>query len=172
MPGTPDRRGDSCHPFSTTTNNQISYRVRDITQRFGLNEHDGEELSQDAAAEICRSLPRFDPEMGSINTFTRGVLDRWSLAKKRQLSNRTRLLPTVPLPESGPAAADDHVEVADRRMDLHTLLRDMPSDLVPLAEMLSTKTIKEIAEHVGRHRGTVHRQIQLVRAFANEKFSG
>ncbi|MCB9838229.1 MAG: sigma-70 family RNA polymerase sigma factor [Phycisphaeraceae bacterium] len=152
------------------TRRRIRYRADRLARVFNLTHEDREDLAHDLAAEVLRAMPRHDPERFPAAAFARGVMDHWYKHTARQLRSRRERGPVfVSLHGRScqSSAFEDrrssHVASADLRMDLEPLLRALPRELGELAEQLKSKSVAEIADERGVHRGTVYRHVKQLR---------
>lgn len=146
------------------------YRADRLARVFSLPAADRDQLAQDLRLELVRALARHDPGVARVETFARGVMDRWYAATARRIRRRReREAGCVSLADLSPQSfalrdhRPDEQRAADLRMDLEPLLDSLPRDLRALAEQLKTKSVAEIAAERGVHRGTVHRLVVRLR---------
>ena len=119
---------------------------------------------------MWEALPKHEPERGTLDAFTRGVMDIWYRQTAREIRrSRQRDPGFVPLPERDAEAtafidpSARHVEATDIRLDLLPRLARLPRDLAEIALLRGDLSVREIAAERGVHRGTIHRAIQVIR---------
>ncbi len=150
------------------TERRIRYRADRLARVFGLSPHDADDLYQDLYLEVWKALPRHQPGRGSLDAFTRGVMDLWYCQRARELrrANREPAVSAIGVSESNEAYVDPcarHVPAADVRLDLLPMIHNLPRGLTAIAGRLAESTVREIATDLGVHRGTVYRAIQAIR---------
>ena len=115
-------------------------------------------------------MRRYRATLGSLGAYLRGVLDHWYMHTARTLRRQRERGVIFQFPERDGEPFDivdpapDHVAAANERMDLEDLLASLPRDERWLAEELKYKSVAEIAEDAGVHRGTVYRRLASLRA--------
>jgi len=160
--------------FSPVIQNRICFITRRLARVYRLDLEDEEELQQDAFLELLRALKKFNPAYGSKRAFSSGVLDKWYMHTARSIRQRRERLQMYRFSEFEGEPLDIvdlspcHVRAADARMDLEASLSLLPRDLRWLAEELKYKSVREIAEDAGLHRGTVYRRFTRLRVLLRE----
>jgi len=156
--------------LDSLTQRRIRYRADRLARVFRLSIEDREDLAQDLSFEVIRAMGRHDPARSSAATFSRRVMDRWYKHTARQLRSRRKRSPVfVPLPDRVSQSPDiedrraNHVAESDLRMDLEPMLQALPRELGELADQLKSKTVAEIADDCGVHRGTGYRRVKQLR---------
>lgn len=165
------RSNDSTnHPLNDLTERRIRYRADRIARIFRLSLDDRDDLRQELYLVVWEALSKYDPDRGSFDAFTRGVMDNWYRQTARGIRrSRERSPGFVPLPEGDAEAsafidpAARHVVATDIRLDLVLRLGRLPRHLAEIARQRADMSAREIAEGRGVHRGTIHRAIQVIR---------
>ena len=158
-------------PLNDLTERRIRYRADRIARIFRLLPDDRDDLLQELYLVVWEALSKYDPDRGSLDAFTRGVMDNWYRQTAREIRrSRERDPGFVPLPDRDAEAtafidpAARHVEAADIRLDLLPRLDRLPRELAEVAlQRGAGLSAREIADERGVHRGTIHRAIQIIR---------
>ncbi len=161
------------HPerLNPLTERRIRYRADRLARIFRLSLDDRDDLRQELYLVVWAALPKYVPDRGSLDAFTRGVMDNWYRHTAREVRrSRERDPGVVPLPERDTEAtafidpAARHVEATDIRLDLLPRLARLPRELAEIAlQRGAGLSAREIADERGVHRGTIHRAIQVIR---------
>lgn len=148
-------------------------RVKRLVWTTGLPVHMKEDLFQDLAVAMLRAYPKYDPARGTLEVFLAGVMRKWYLWQKRELSRKQASAPLGDLWDDGEAAAAaDECRfraaraLVDDLIDLPELLDRLPPDLREFAVLLSRHTIPSIAKITGEDRTTVWRRFKRLQAAA------
>ena len=146
---------------------QAAYRIDRLVRSFRLPRTEAEDLMQDLFISLVRALRKYDPERSPVASFLRGAMDRWYCQQLRKLGKANPHAPTaLPDEEFLPVHAEDHEEAVDRRLDVEYLVHQLPPSLAQLACQLGMRSVAEIAEHAGVHRGTAYRWVGDLQEYA------
>jgi RNA polymerase sigma factor (sigma-70 family) len=152
------------------TERRIRYRADRLARIFRLSADDRDDLYQDLYLAVWEALPKHEPERGTLDAFTRGVMDIWYRQTAREIRrSRQRDPGFVPLPERDAEAtafidpSARHVQATDIRLDLLPRLARLPRELAEVALLRGDLSVREIAAERGVHRGTIPRAIRVIR---------
>lgn len=154
----------------------IRYRAYRLARAFRLGIHDREDLFQTLALKVIGARARH-PEAGRSNAFLRSVLDLAYIDIARSLRRRGdrpgfTLLDPETIPASRSSLVGGWTHQVDCRMDLAAAIDSLPPDLADLAVLLKQATVREAAERIGCHRGTVYRRTNRIRSAFEIFFDG
>lgn len=154
----------------------IKYRAHRLARAFHLGFHDREDLSQTLALKVIGARARH-PEAGRSNAFLRSVLDLAYIDIARSLrrrGDRPGFDPVDPevIPASSFLPAGGWTHEVDLRMDLDAAIDSLPHDLEGLAVLLRQMSVRDAAERIGCHRGTVYRRTNRIRTAFGIFFDG
>lgn len=161
-------------------------KSRQLVGKYGFNETDQEDIEQDIYAHILQRWASYDPAEGHHHKFVTAIVERYvanllrdRCAAKRYEGENTSL--QTPLPDTsqavsiGDAVSDSALDarhcrqrrsdkaVAQLRLDIQTLLADLPSQWKQVLELRKTLTVTEISERLEIPRTTINSWIQQVR---------
>jgi RNA polymerase sigma factor (sigma-70 family) len=161
----------------------IAYRLRQLIAQGAIPADAYDDTLQDLTLAVLRVIPKYDPTRAQWSTFAGGVIEQAirQLLHQRRTHDAT-LLPLEDCETLGDmegrsfssdaggmdVGAGDAAANIDLRIDLTTLLQQLPSDLRPLARLLVRgATISDIARRCGTHLTTIYRRLErLKRALA------
>ncbi len=154
---------------------RIDYRVRDLAQRFGLDEAEQDDYRLEMVVQLLGAMTRFNRQKAKRQTFVNRVLDRFVLHAKRAHCTRIRqsamspiLLDDVHLgfdPRVNDARRGELDEQAqlDLKMDLEAIIDRMPERLQRVCKLLSYLEPAEAARKLGIHPRSIYRIIGEIR---------
>lgn len=153
------------------------HKARQMVGTAGYVRQDVEDLQQELALDLLERLPKFDPARATNNTFVARLVERKvsKLIRDRQRERRdpyreAQALNDEVLGEDGVTVefsetlgedAQDlrlgrktrpAAECADLRMDVAEVLASLPPELRPVAEALTTMTIRKAGRKLGISR--------------------
>ncbi len=160
----------------------IKFKARQLVGRVGFTESDREDLEQEMTEDLLRRLPKFDPRKASLHTFVARIVDhkianliRYQRQEKRD--HRRRAFSLDEFIDDGEGHSISRVETIsqdehdlragkytgpasereDMRVDVWSVISELPPDLQAVAKLLMTHSITETARELGLHRDTIHR---------------
>jgi RNA polymerase sigma-70 factor, ECF subfamily len=125
-----------------------------------------EDVCQEAFLAVWRSRMRYRPELGSVRSWTLGIVHHRAVdALRRGLVHERRRAPEEPAAERLAAPERTDVEAA-RREEGHAVRRalaELPEDQVRVIELayFGGLTISQIAEHLDAPIGTIKGRMRL-----------
>jgi RNA polymerase sigma-70 factor (ECF subfamily) len=125
-----------------------------------------EDVCQEAFLAVWRSRMRYRPELGSVRSWTLGIVHHRAVdALRRGLVHERRRAPEEPAAERLAARERTDVEAA-RREEGHAVrsaLAELPEDQVRVIELayFGGLTISQIAEHLDVPIGTIKGRMRL-----------
>jgi RNA polymerase sigma factor (sigma-70 family) len=159
-------------------------RATSYLRRFGL---DVEDLSQEFSLDLLSRLANYDKDRGTLSEFVRRVCRHRSLqilesnrAQKRSGGEAPRSL-AAPVGSDKPVELSDLIsddqfaqrlgrrsrpaaELLDLRMDLESIVTQMPSEYSVMAEALANGDSRnDVARRSGTSRSTIHRRTRRLR---------
>lgn len=159
--------GPSSWVPSQLTHLRVQHRAARLARVFGLDRNGRDDVRQQLWLRAVQAAGRFEPGRGAtLDHFIRLHLD-YEYRNLRAELMAERGLGVVP--EAGPGPAwpsrwPDHRPSSDLRLDLEAAENRLPPDLRAVAFGLRSLTPAQIAAERGVHRGTVYREIALLRA--------
>ena len=181
------RRTSSSHPqqraakappdpaFGAYVIDRIDYRVRQLTLRFGLSEHEQEDYRSDMAADVYTAMRRFDPGKAKRETFVNRVLDRFMLHATRSRCNRLKrpcLNPIgfadiaeayEPISNDPPKGEHTEVDLIELRLDVEQVIGEMPDRLRQASRLLMEMSPADAARAMGIHPCSIYRIMARIR---------
>lgn len=154
---------------------RIRFRADRLTEAFRLTPEDTEDLAQDMALELVKASSRFDPTRSRRHTFVTRTLNRFYKYTARQLESRARSrencakprpvarhrAPVLNDPGKGELSQKGRVDLS---LDLTQVIDRLPARQREICLLLANHTPSEIANQLGMHRATVHREIAQMRS--------
>lgn len=153
---------------------EVETRARRLAWSFRLRKEDRLDIQQELATEVWGAMQRYNGSQSQHSTFASRILDRHCRHLYRQLHTQRRHKAMCPLPLRTEYAAQltvndpgkgepNECDLVDLRLDLAQVLSSMPDALRQLGESLMTDEPTEVAEQLGRHRGSVYRAVRQLR---------
>lgn len=154
---------------------RIHYRSSRLARQFNLTETEQEDYAQDMVVELLSALSNFDQKQSARNTFIERILDKFvKNAIRKELHRRRRgfnsaapldhlsekCVPVTNDPRSGQMS---EVEQMDMKMDVQTILSQMPAPLRRLCGLIQDHSITQISKKLNLHRTSIYRQIEEIR---------
>jgi RNA polymerase sigma-70 factor, ECF subfamily len=158
----------------------IRRKARQILGKAKLSDTDREDIEQTLRVSLICRLSHFDPSRSHWQAFVLAVIDRQVATLLRALRSKRRRHSGLVISLNTPVAADDgltaelgdlilprhqqfivggpindHQSAFALQEDLALVLKRLPPDLQKLCKLRQTKTVSEIARHLGVPRSTV-----------------
>jgi len=147
----------------------VRWRSNRLARLFRLSYHDREDLHQSMALDLVKAMHRYDPARASRNTFASRVLDKSYMHHARRLArasscpNAIYCDPNMLIRDRRRSDYhDDQIPQSDRA-EVRQLVHLLPIHLANLACQITSRSVIEIAESNGVHRGTIYRQLRKLR---------
>lgn len=161
-------------------NEIIRHKARQLAREPGFGPSDWEDIEHELLIAILEGWPAFDSSRASARTFVARIIENKaaSLVRARRAAKRGVRQCTPP---NGRAANGvwnfDEEQVRGRRgirfrsaletlsfrLDVASVLADLPNDLRRLCERLMCESLSDAARSSGRHRTTLYRAIRELR---------
>jgi hypothetical protein len=156
------------HPtteLAATTEDQIRFRVRRLVATFRLNQHDREDLTQEARLRLRAAMEGHDPRRASRAHFAKVVLDFWFADRARRLRRdrmraAARMLTEADLAVETPNSIDLREDV----MLFRAFVAATAPSLSPVLDLLGTRYVRDIARALNIDPATVHRRIRRLQS--------
>lgn len=159
---------------SSLTELRIHHRAARLTRVFGLDHHGRDDIRQQLFLRAVQAADRYLPDRGAtLDHFIRLHLDfEYRTLRSELLAERA----FGQVPEDGPGPClpgidPDHRPSCDLRLDLEAAEDRLPAELRAVAAKLRILTPAQIAAERGVHRGTVYREVALLRGVLEEFFA-
>jgi DNA-directed RNA polymerase specialized sigma24 family protein len=167
---TPETNIDYCYELENGfAARYIAFKARKLSRCTGFLRHEEYDLCRELQVLVFKRLPKFDPTAGCFNAWVKMVVDHHCLTLRRNaLSQRRRCSyaeslsslfedapgEAEPLSErlgqedqdrlTGKASVLPHDEV-DLKLDVATVVENLPPRLQRIAQLLMTHSVAEIA---------------------------
>jgi len=150
---------------------RIDYRVRRLTNQFGLSEDEQEDCRQDMVVELLSAFDRFDPGKAKRETYINRVLDKFvKHAVRTRCTHRNRacdspiclddVAPGFQPVINDPGAGElDEQGRRELRLDMAAVIARMPKRLQRVCRLLMEYTPTEAAEELDISRTSIYRNI-------------
>lgn len=159
---------------SSLTELRIHHRASRLARVFRLDHHGRDDIHQQLWLRAVQAADRYQPGRGAtLDHFVRLHLDYEYRSLRSELLAE-RAFGQVPEDRPGPCLPGidpDHRPSCDLRLDLEAAEERLPAQLREVAAKLRTLTPAQIAAERGVHRGTVYREIALLRGVLEEFFA-
>jgi RNA polymerase sigma-70 factor (ECF subfamily) len=155
---------DDLSPFAKVI---IRRKARLLVGRVGFTEQDREDLEQELALRLLRSLRLFNPERGHVNIFITTIVDREGdrILRERLTKKRYGGAVTMDIASNGelndPRPSDQcRVDMAN---DMAEVMKRLPDDLYALAERLKIQPVSRASRDLGVPRRTLRDKVRRLR---------
>jgi DNA-directed RNA polymerase specialized sigma24 family protein len=159
------------------TQKRIEWRARRLVAAYKLPKDTIGDIEQDFYIKVWSAIGVYKEGRAIPEAFASAVIELYYAYLVRQIcTKRRREIEVVPLLdmlfEAPERFARDYGEqrATDLRLDIATVLDQLPEELHELGEVLKEKTPPEIASYIGVHRGTIYRWIKSLRDEFGGKF--
>ena len=154
---------------------RIEYRVIHLSKTFHLDEPDKDDLRQDMMIELLKAGDRFDSAIAGQKTFINRVLDTFYqryLRRRRQRSRHNVFQPIGYddvavgfIPERTNESETSEQERTELRLDIETILQQMPPRLKDICTNLMEYSPSETAKRLNISPSTVTRSVPRIREY-------
>jgi RNA polymerase sigma factor (sigma-70 family) len=165
------------HGIPATTQKRIEWHARRYVTAYGLPVDSIEDIEQDFYLKVWTAIEVYEEGRSTAEAFAGAVIELYYKYLVREIYRQKRRgIKTVPLLDMLVDEPEKFVQTygeqhaAELRLDIETVLENLPQELRELAEVLSEKTPAEIAGYIGVHRGTIYRWIERLRDECGENF--
>jgi len=156
----------------------IRHKARQLARKPGFSESDREDIQHELLIAVLERWPAFDASRASARTFVARIIEnkaaslvRAHLAAKRGVGQVTPLNGDA---EDGVCDCDEFrarrgihsrsaLEAASLRLDVASVMADLPDDLRRLCKRLLHESVSDAARSSGQHRATLYRAIRDLR---------
>jgi len=137
---------------------QAEIRASRLVARSGFTRDDWEDLRQDLLLDYLERVPLFDSRRGEPRGFMFGVVRHRAAQLAAEQRRRVQALA-----DNGGAARLRVAVNHDLRLDVAAVVARLPEHLRMIAEMLSERTPREVANLTGKSRSRVYQMIAEIR---------
>lgn len=158
----------------------IRHKARQLARKPGFSESDREDIQHELMIAVLERWPAFDASRASARTFVARIIENKaaSLIRACQAAKRGigQVTPLNSDAESGVCDCDEDtvgarrgihsrsaIEAVSLRLDVASVLADLPSDLRRLCQRLMRGSLSDAARSSGQHRATLYRAIRELR---------
>lgn len=158
----------------------IRHKARQLARMAGFSQSDREDIAHELLIAVLERWPAFDSSRASARTFVARIIEnkaaslvRAHLAAKRGIGQVTPLNGDT---ENGVCDCDEEairarrgvysrsaLEAVSLRLDVASVLTDLPDDLRRLCKRLLYESVSDAARSSGQHRATLYRAIRDLR---------
>ena len=142
---------------------QAEIRASRLVACSGFTRDDWEDLRQDLLLDYLERLPLFDSGRGEPRGFMFGVVRHRAAQLAAQQRRRLQFLV-----DDGGSNRPQVVLNHDLRLDVAAVVARLPEHLRIVAELLSERTPREVAQVTGKSRSRVYQMIGEIRAAFEE----
>lgn len=159
----------------------VHHKARQLVGKAGYTQDEVDDIKQDLIVDLLERLPKFDPAKATYNTFVARVVERKisKLLRDRQAEMRDHRREACSLNEDIDDGDDEPMqrvatisqdeqdirtgkyrrsaeEREHLRLDIETVLADLPPDLRRAAELLQTLPVAQVAREMGVPHATFY----------------
>ena len=158
----------------------VQCAVSRLITKFGFPEQDREDLEQDLRLLLLTALKDYDPTRAKRSTFIKDCVENRVfnlLRDRRRIRRDPRRVCRLGDEDDGDSNSNEvsassltdrqaglEQGRSDLRMDLAAVIAALPQRQREICALLPNLTLNSIAQQLGIHRQTVHRDLKLIRA--------